>query len=235
KRRDIDPSSSEQVERRLEPAAAASDDRDLNDDHRSRVEPRGSVMRRFPDDRAARPDEPDRSRHTGGIPRGLDDEGEGVISGAAAPAEKPDLRAGFRQNSSAESAELSRAEHGRSSSLADLDLIEDLARRRERLDEDGFFVMNGVGDNIQIVLRKSQILGMGTRMPANAKNRSLRAVAAQSLSAPVAPAAGEVDLADDASPEERGVARPLDQADELVSGDPGKVVVSAPQLQIGVA
>ena len=52
----------QELERRLEPAAARADDRHLVDDERRRVESRRRVMRRLPDDGAARPDELDRAR-----------------------------------------------------------------------------------------------------------------------------------------------------------------------------
>src|SRR5207249_8139519 len=63
----------------------------------------------------------------------------------------------------------------------------------------------------------------------------MRAVPPQILLAPLAHAAIEVDLADDPPAQQILVIRLDDFADELVSRCTGEAVVSALQLQIGVA
>ena len=115
------------------------------------------------------------------------------------------------------------------------DLVEDLAGRRERLVEDGLLVGDAVGNDAEIRLRQRQPFRVRARVAADAEDGALRAVPPEPSRAPVAAAAGEVDLADDALSEERGRRGPLDDADELVSRNPREAVVPALQLEVRVA
>lgn len=76
---------------------------------------------------------------------------------------------------------------------------------------------------------------MRAGVTANPEHGSARTVPRESLPAPDAPPAGEVDLADHAFVEPRGLGRPFDDPYELVSGNAREAVVPAPKLQIRIA
>ena len=69
----------------------------------------------------------------------------------------------------------------------------------------------------------------------NAEHRAARAVAAETARAPLAVAAGEIDLAHHALAEERGRVRLHHFAHKLVSGHAAEAVVAALEFEVGVA
>src|SRR5215471_17317580 len=72
-------------------------------------------------------------------------------------------------------------------------------------------------------------------MPADSEHRAPGAVTSLALSAPAAPAARQIDLPDDALALPARPLRPFDDTHELMSGNAGKRVVAALELEIGVA
>src|SRR5512143_1065826 len=232
---DVDAARSEEVERGPEAPAARPDDGDFVHDERRRVEACGAVMGRLPDDRPARTDERERPRDPVRRARRLHDEVERAGLRARRAPEERDLGAGDPEDRSGEPAELSGSENRGAGAGRNRHLVEDLARRRERLREDSLIVRHAVRDEVEIRLGKSQPFRVRARMPADAEDRAPRTVASEPSSAPAAPAAGEVDLADDAAPEEREAGGAFHDADELVARDPSEGVVAALQLEIRAA
>ena len=115
----------------------------------------------------------------------------------------------------------------------DRDLVQDLARRRERLDEDGLLVGDLARNFPQVRLRKRQRFGVRAgcfTIPSTVAWGN----AGRGPGGTMATAAGKVDLADDplAKPREP---ESLDAPDELVAGNAGEAVVTAAQLEVRVA
>jgi hypothetical protein len=69
----------------------------------------------------------------------------------------------------------------------------------------------------------------------DAENRAPRAMASEAAPAPVAGAAGQVDLAGDAAANPGGRIRLDHLADELVAGRAGEAVVTMLEFEIGIA
>jgi hypothetical protein len=84
---------------------------------------------------------------------------------------------------------------------------------------------------VQIAFRQSQIFAKRAGMVDDAENGAPRAMPAEAAPAPVAPAAGQVDLANDAAANPRGRIRLDHLADELVAGRAGEAVVTALEFQ----
>jgi hypothetical protein len=69
----------------------------------------------------------------------------------------------------------------------------------------------------------------------DAEDGSPRAMAAEAAPAPVARAAGQVDLADDAAADPRGRIRLNHFANEFMAGRAGEAIVTALEFEIGIA
>src|SRR6202162_297766 len=232
---DVDPAAAQEIERRLEAPATASDDGHFVDDERSRVEPSRRVIRGLPNDRAAGAYELNRPSDAVGRTGGFDHEIEGAPAGAAPAFDERDVRARVLQHSRAERSELSGAEHRCPRLSVDRDLVQDLAGRGQRLGEDRLLVGDLVRHLVQVVLGESQVLGVRARVPEDAEHAASGAVTSEAAPAPIAAPAGEVDLPDDALAHPRRARGSLDAADELMAGNAREAVVAAPELQVGVA
>src|ERR1700693_4437401 len=234
---DVDPAAAQEIERRLEAPATASDDGHFVDDERSRVEPSRRVIRGLPNDRAAGAYELNRPSDAVGRTGGFDHEIEGAPAGAGPAFEEREgpARARSLQPPRAERAELSGAEHRRPCLSVDRDLVQDLAGRGQRLGEDGLLVGDLARHLVQVVLGESQVLGVRARVPEDAEHAASGAVTSEAAPAPIAAPAGEVDLPDDALAHPRRARGSLDAADELMAGNAREAVVAAPELQVGVA
>ena len=134
-----------------------------------------------------------------------------------------------------EKSELAIAQNRHALAFGNLHLIQNFARGRNGLDEDGVLRGNRRGHAMQVADRQRQELAERPRMFDDAENGPRRAVAAEAALAPIAMSAGEIDLADDPFPDPRFVGGLRDFADEFVAGCAGKSVVSALKLQIGGA
>jgi hypothetical protein len=88
---------------------------------------------------------------------------------------------------------------------------------------------------VQIAFRQSQVLAKRAGMVDDAENGAMRAMAAEAAAAPVARAAGQVDLAGDAAADPRGRIRLDHFAHELMAGRAGEAVVTALEFEIGIA
>jgi len=88
---------------------------------------------------------------------------------------------------------------------------------------------------VQVAFRQRQIFAKCARMVDDTQHRAPGAMAAEAAPAPVAPAAGQIDLSDHAAANPRGRIRFDHLADEFVAGRAGEAVVSALELEIGIA
>src|SRR5215831_2935066 len=93
-------------------------------------------------------------------------------------------------------AEFSVAEHRDGLAARNRDLIENLARRRQRLREDRA-IERDIVRRMEVRLGQDEVFGKRAGLIDNAEDRSARAVPAETLPAPVAILAAQVDLADD--------------------------------------
>jgi hypothetical protein len=85
-------------------------------------------------------------------------------------------------------------------------LVENLASGGERLDEYRALERDRIRQHVKVALGQSEELGMCARMAYDAEHCALRTVAAEAFAAPVAAAAGEIDLAHHAPPDQSAVA-----------------------------
>ena len=115
------------------------------------------------------------------------------------------------------------------------DLVQDLARRRQRLDEDSALHGQIVGQRVQVAFRQSQKFAERAGMIHDAEDATLRAMPAEPAAAPLASAARQVDLAHHAAADPRGRIRLHHFTHEFMSWSAGKTVVPALQFQIGIA
>jgi len=72
-------------------------------------------------------------------------------------------------------------------------------------------------------------------MTEDAENRTVAAMAAQSLAAEIAVATGQVDLADDTAAQELRIVAGNDARRKFVAGRALKVVITALKFQVGIA
>ena len=145
------------------------------------------------------------------------------------------------------------AQDGGGAELLYVDLIEDLAGGGQRLDEDGLFVGDGIGDFVKILRGKREIFGEGAVMIDDAEDGAASAVRFQAAQTEFADrfvavgGTGDVDVAGDAAADPAGllllecrggvtaVADFGHFADELVARDAAEVVVAAQDFNVGVA
>jgi hypothetical protein len=125
-------------------------------------------------------------------------------------------------------------------------LFENLTCRGQRLDEHGLFVVHVVRHEVQIFERQRQVLGESAVVRDNAQHGASRAVGFESAAAELAGTeavgrACDVDLAADAAAQplaargRRHTTNCGDFGDELVSWRAAKLVVSAENLDVGIA
>ena len=236
-RADVHPSRSKELERRLEPAAARPDDRHLVHDERRRVEAGGRVVGRLPDDRARAAS---RARARAASPRASPWPRR---RGRTRPARARDVRPRSATSAPAvaedgrrEAPELAGPEDGGARPGRDARPGRGsrrpprAARRRRPLRR-----RRSPAPRRRFASGRVSHSACAPGVAADAEDRALRAVPSEAFRAPRTAAAREVDLADDALPEERRGRGSLDDADELVAGDAREAVVAALQLEVGVA
>ena len=251
-RRRVDVAALEQAERRRERAAARADDGDLVDDERREVERDLARVGRLEHERAARPERLAREVEPARGAGGLDD--DVVARAARRPSrrssdvaraqERPlecvagddvKLGAGEREHLRDELAEAAGADEQHAVGRGDVDLLQDLERRGERLGEDRCVVAHAVGHAVQVRERQTQVLGVRAVAVDDSEHGSRLAVGRAPAWQVGARAARGVDLADDTRAEPLGVRRLDDLADELVAEDSRVGVVAARQLEVGAA
>src|SRR6185369_4240946 len=132
-----------------------------------------------------------------------------------------------------EEAELPRAEHDGTGSRYGPDLLQDLARRRERFREHGRGVGDAVRDEMQVAFGNDDQVGEGAVGAGDAEHPSRRAVPSETRSTERAAAAREVDLPDDAAADELRIAGGDDAANPFVSEGAAKIEVAARDLDVG--
>src|SRR4029077_17827972 len=87
------------------------------------------------------------------------------------------------------------AQHRDLRAARNVHLIQNLARRRQRLDEHSAFGRDGIRKNMQIALRQGEKFAKRPRVLDDAEDSTLRAVAAEALAAPGTRSTAKVDLA----------------------------------------
>src|SRR5215207_7588070 len=168
----LDGAAAQQFERGLEAPAARADDADLVHDDGRGVQLRRAVEGGLEDERAARPQKPERGLEARGRTRGFDRHVEGAVEGggqlvglgradaalardpelAFVAADEGDARARRRpEGLRAEQPELAVADDGDARLRLDARPLRDAARGGERLGEDGALVRNLVGDGQEVV------------------------------------------------------------------------------------
>lgn len=159
--------------------------------------------------------------------------GYGDLFGVAA--EEMDLRPADLEDLGDEEAELAVTKNGDPFALQLAELLLDFAGGGDGFAKDGLFVGEGSRDGEEVHFREGQPLGEGAGVLDDAEDGAGGTVAAETLGARGAVAAGEVDFADDAAADPRRGIGFLDDADELVAGAADETVVAAEEFEIGVA
>jgi hypothetical protein len=118
--------------------------------------------------------------------------------------------------------------------VVELDLLQNLERRSQRLRKNRLFVSHAVGHEMQIVSGNRHQFRAAAIGSEDSHHRSVRAVPAKAAIAELALAARKVDLSDDASARQflRSV---VDFANELVAGNSAEAHVPSEDLEIGGA
>jgi hypothetical protein len=114
-------------------------------------------------------------------------------------------------------------------------LIEDLTRRRERLDEHRVAIRYRVRHTKEVAMRQRDELGHGAVAAHDAEHGARATVARVARPAELARSAAAVDLADDPRSDESQVVAPLDDTDELVPERPSKPRIPTYDLEVRVA
>lgn len=139
------------------------------------------------------------------------------------------------QNLSDQQPELAIAQNGDRRTARQVCLIQDLASRRQRFDEDSLLNRQAFRNDVQIAFGKREKFPKCSWMLYDAQHGPLRAVASQAAPAPAALAAAQVDFADHPAAHQVRIACFNHLADKLMSRRSGEPVVPALQLQIGIA
>ena len=124
------------------------------------------------------------------------------------------------------------AEDERSVVAADIDLLGNLARRRDELGECRLLVAQARRNDVEILDRECQVLGECAVSSADADDAARRAVLSEARLARRASAAGNVDLADDAFSDDAFCGRRYHGADELVPRDAAERHVAPHDLEV---
>ena len=132
-------------------------------------------------------------------------------------------------------AEFAIAQYGYGGAGRDPHLIEDFAGGRHRLRERRDVRFHGIGHDAEIVFGKNEEFAERAGLVDDAENCALRAVAFESASAPGAAAAGEVDFPHDAASDEGVGIRFDDFPHEFMARRAGEAVISALELEVGIA
>ena len=151
------------------------------------------------------------------------------------PSEQVNLSAGGLQNLGDQKAEFSIAEYGHRLMFGDADLIENFAGGGDRLDENGVFGGDGIGNTVQVRDRQGEEFAKCAGMLHDPEHGPMRAVAAQVALAPLAIAAGQIDFTGDPLSDPIAVFAIGHFADEFVAGSAAEAVVAALQFEIGGA
>ena len=250
---DIDAPVAQQLQGGLEAAAARTNQGDFVDDYRRGIDGHKAVHGGFQDERAPR------ASHGHSLTEALwragsvhgpvvcsdgrslaskfggDTGGVGDAELLAMASEVVDARAVAVQDLCDEQAEFAVAEHGYAGITGDADLIENLAGGGERLGEDGALSGESGGHDVQIRFGQRQEFAESSRMLHDAEDGAGGAMAAESACAPLAAAAGKVDLTDDALADERGVLGFHHFTDKFMAGNAAEAVVAALEFEVGVA
>jgi hypothetical protein len=131
--------------------------------------------------------------------------------------------------------QLAVTQHGDLGAARNIYLVQNLARGRQRLDEDGLLSGNAIGQHMQVALGQRKEFAKRPRMFYDAQYFAGGAVAPQAFAAPAACSAIQIDFTDHAPADQITAARFDDFAHELVPGNSQKTVVAALQLQVGIA
>ncbi len=114
-------------------------------------------------------------------------------------------------------------------------LVQYLAGRGQRFDEDRFFRWNLARHSPQISLRQRQEFAKRARLFHDAEHRAGRTMPSQSARAPLAFSAGQIDFADHALADPAPIVSLHHFSDKLMPRRPAKAVIAALQLDVGVA
>ena len=92
-----------------------------------------------------------------------------------------------------------------------------------------------VGQHVEVALGQGEEFGERAGMLDDAQHGAVGAMASQTLAAPLALRAGQIDLAHDALADQAGRIGLHHLGDEFVAGRAGEAVVAALKLEIGIA
>jgi hypothetical protein len=143
--------------------------------------------------------------------------------------------AGGVKNLCNQETELSVAEHRYRFAARDVHLIEDLAGRGNRFDEDGVICGERFRDDVEVPFWEREEFAERARVFHDAEDGAIGAVTFERTGAPLAAAAGEVDLTGDALADPARIVGFDDLTDELVTGCSTEAVVAALEFEVGVA
>ena len=96
------------------------------------------------------------------------------------------------------------AQHGDRCASRDTSLFQNFAGGGQRFHEHGLLVRDVLRDDVEISFGQSQELPKCTRVLHNPQHGAIRAVPPQGSTAPVAVPTGQIDLADNSSPDKFG-------------------------------
>src|ERR1700730_11908261 len=147
------------------------------------------------------------------------------------PPEKMRLRAVRLEHLRYQQAQLIVAQDGYAGALGNLHLIQDFARGRKGLDEDGVFGGDRRGHPMKVANRQREKFAKCSRMLNDSEDGSGRAVAAEAPPATLAMSDGQVNFAYDPFPNPSFVGGFCNFSDEFVARRAGKAVVSAPEFE----
>src|SRR5580692_4624320 len=116
-----------------------------------------------------------------------------------------------------------------------MNLLEDLIRSCQRLDEDRDVVRNRIGNRNQVEVREPQEIRKGAVAPEDSEHGAIRTMARKTGGARRASAASRVDLADDAFPSQRRVLRLDHAAGEFMPRHSAILHVAARDLEVSPA
>ena len=127
------------------------------------------------------------------------------------------------------------SQYGGSRVAGDFHLIENFAGSRERLDEDGLLAGDVLRDPVKVFERQREDLAKRSRMLDDPEHSPARAVTAETATAPIAFAASEVDLPNNALADPMAGIGVHHFADELMTGSTAEPVITTLEFEIGVA
>src|SRR5579872_6272675 len=151
------------------------------------------------------------------------------------PADEQHVRSGGAQRLGTQHSKLPVTQHDDTLILANIQLLEDLEGRGQRLDKNSFEITDLGRNPVEIGDRERQILGKGARAVQDADHSAVRTVALYAAPAPVALPAPDIDLAAHPVPDQARVLALGYLADKFVAQDARESFVPSRDLEVSPA